>query len=102
ADGRRRPRNLLHGDGVREIAEAGAAVLGVDGEAEEPELAELAPQVARKKVAAVDLVGTRRNALLREAPRLVAHGVDRLAEAEIELAVRSAWHGRGPPLSSDP
>ena len=76
-----------------EIAEAGAAVFGRDGEAEQAEFAQLPPQIARKEVAAVDLVGAGRDALLGEAPHLIAHGVDHLAEAEIEFAVGgSAWH----------
>ena len=87
ADGRRGPRDLLHRHRMREIAEAGAAVLGCDGEAEKAEIAQFPPQIARKQVAAVDLAGARRKALLREAPGLIAHGIDHLAQAEIELAV---------------
>ena len=36
-----------------------------------------------------------------EAPHLIAHGIDDLAEAEIELAVGGIGHCSGPPLSSD-
>ena len=102
ADGRRRPRYLLHRHGVREVAKPGAAFSGRNGEAEQSELAQLAPQVARKEVAAVDFVGARRDALLGEATHLIAHGIDHLAEAEIELAVGSTGHRLQTPIVSGP
>ena len=40
--------DLLHGHAVREIAEAGAAELLLDGDAVQAELAELRPQIARE------------------------------------------------------
>ena len=44
-----------------EIAEPGAAPFLLDRDAVQAELAELRPQIAREHVAAVDLVGTRRD-----------------------------------------
>ena len=102
ADRGRGAGDLLHGDGVREVAQARPAVLRRHGHAEQAELAELAPQVARKHVAAVDLVGARREPLVGEAAHLIAHRVDDLAETEVELAVGGAGHIFSTPLSSDP
>ncbi len=79
-----------------EIAETGAAVVRTHGHAQQPQFAELAPQIAGKHIAAVDLVGPRRDALLREALRLFAHGVDHVAEAEIELSVCRIGHSPAP------
>ena len=84
-------RNLLHGDAVRQIAEAGAAKFLFDGDAEQAELAELRPQLARKFVGAIDLGGERRDLVLRKAAHRVAQHVDLVAESEIEAgyAVRN-------------
>ncbi len=81
---------------MRQVAEAGAAVVGAHRHAEQPEFAQFAPQIPRKHVAAVDLIGARRDALLREALRLFAHGVDDFAEPEIELAVCGIGHSPVP------
>ena len=83
-DRRRTARNLLHGDAVREIPHAGAAVFLRDGDAEHAELAELRPEVARKLVLAVDLVGARRDVVLAEARDRIAQRVHVLAERKVE------------------
>ena len=59
-------RNLLHRHAMGEIAEARAAPLLFDRDAEKTERAELRPQLARKAVGAVDLVGARRDLVLGE------------------------------------
>ena len=46
--------HFLHRDHVGEVAHAGAAVLLLDGDAEQAQIAQLRPQVARKLVVAVD------------------------------------------------
>jgi hypothetical protein len=83
---------LLHRDDMGEVAHAGPAVAFRHRQPEEPELTEFAPQISRKEVAAVDLVGARGDPIVREAADLVAYGVDGVSEAEIELAVGGAWH----------
>src|SRR5690606_4435264 len=50
--------NLLDRDDMGEIAEPGAAKIGIGGHAEEAECAEFRPQVAREFIAAVYLVRT--------------------------------------------
>ncbi len=70
---RRRPADLFHHDAVREVAHIGAAVLLVDGDAQQAHVAKRAPQVLRKCIVAIDLGGARRDLLL-------AHLVDRVAE----------------------
>ena len=77
-------RNLLHRHAMGEIAEPGAAQFLFDGDAEEAERAELRPQLARKAVGAVDLVGVGRDLVLGESAHRVAQHVDIAAEAEIE------------------
>src|SRR5690606_16117804 len=64
-------RNLLHGHAMFEIAEAGPAPFLFNRDAEQPELAELRPQIAREFVFPVDLVGARRDLALREAAHAV-------------------------------
>ena len=84
ADGGRAARNLLHRDAMGEIAEPGAAQFLLDGDAEQPERAELRPQFARKFVRAVDLLGKRRDLVGGEIPHRLAQHFDIAAEAEIE------------------
>ncbi len=84
ADRRGSARHLLHRHAMREIAETGAAPLLFDGNAEKPERAELWPQLARKGIGAVDLVGARRDLVLGKIAHGVAQHVDVAAEAEIE------------------
>ena len=67
---------------------------------EEAELAELAPQVARKDVAAVDFAGARSDTVVGEPAHLVAHGIDGFSQAEIEFAIGGTRHLKTP-LSSD-
>src|SRR4051812_29681121 len=76
-----------------EIAEAGAAVFFFNGDAQQPELAHLRPQLARELIAAVDLVGARRDLVLRKFARGLAQHVDLFAEAEIETAPGVGDHG---------
>jgi hypothetical protein len=64
-DSGRSAADLFHRYDVREIAEAGAALLFLDGDAEQAEIAELRPQFAREAVVAVDVRGQRRDALRR-------------------------------------
>ena len=79
-------RDFLHRDAVLEIAEPGAAPFLLDGDAVHAELAQLRPEIARKRVAAVDLVGARRDPVGGEAAHAVAQHVGGLAQAEIKAA----------------
>src|SRR5262249_30167992 len=63
-------------------------------DAVQAELAQLGPEVARKNVAAVDLLGARRNARSGKAAHALAQHVGRLAEAEIKSANVVHAHGR--------
>src|SRR5690606_1119975 len=87
ADRRGRAAELLDDEHLREIAEPGAAELGLERDAEEAELAELGPQVARERVLGVDLRGPGRDALGREAPDVLAQHREVLVEAEIEVEI---------------
>src|SRR5437764_928668 len=78
--------DLLHRDAMLEIAEPGSAPLLLDRDAMHAELAELGPQIAREGVAAVDLVGARRDLVGGEAAHAVAQHVGGLAQAEVEAA----------------
>ena len=84
ADRGRGPRHLLHRDAVLEIAEAGAAIFLLDGDAVQAERADLGPEVARKLIAAVDFGGARRDFVLRERMHRLADRIRGLAEIEVE------------------
>ena len=84
-DRRRRAADLLHRDDVREVAEPGAAVLLLDGDAEEAERAHLRPEVHRERVRPVDLRGARRDLGRGEVAHRAAEHGDRLAVVEGEL-----------------
>ena len=83
-DRRRGAADFLHRDDVREVAHRRAAVFLVDGDAEQAEVAQLAPQVGRELVGAVDLGGARRDLVGGELPHRRAQHVDRLAVVEVE------------------
>jgi hypothetical protein len=72
SDRRRGAADLLHDDHVLDIAEAGAAILLLDGDAEQTEIAELLPQIGGKRILSVDLGGPRRDLGEREAPHRFA------------------------------
>ena len=84
ADRSRGARHLLHGDAMGEIAEPGAAPFLLDGDAVQPELAHLRPEIARKHVVAIDLGGPRRDLVARKVLHRRAQLVEVLAEAEIK------------------
>src|SRR3979411_686139 len=79
---------------MREVARAGAAEFLLDRDAVQPEAPHLGPQVARKLVAAVDLLGARRDLVLREVLHGLAQLVDLVAETEIEAGPRIGNHRR--------
>jgi hypothetical protein len=76
--------DLLHGHHVLEVAHAGAAVLVLDGDAEQAHVAELAPQVGRELVVDVDRRGTRRDLVAGESVHRIAKHVGGLAEVEVQ------------------
>ena len=81
---------------------AGAAVIRAYRYAQETQFAEFPPQIPRKHIASIDLVGARRDALLGETLNLIAHGIDDFAEPEIELAVSGIGHGHRTPIVIGP
>ena len=78
-----------------EIAEPGAAIFLLDGDAVQAERADLRPKVARKLIALVDFSGARRDLVVRKALHGFADRVGGLAEIEIEHPMRIGDHGRG-------
>ena len=84
ADRRRGAAHLLHRDHVREVAHRRAAVLLLDGDAEQAQVAHLAPEVGRKLVGAVDLGSARRDLVRGELPHGRAQHVDRVAVVEVD------------------
>src|SRR5690349_4136670 len=90
-------RNLFHRDAMLEIAEPRPAPFLVHRDAEQTELAELRPQIARERVAFVDLGGARRDAVLRKSADAVAQHVDVGAETETEPRP-AIWNHGLPPL----
>ena len=84
ADGGRAAADLLDGDDMLEVAQPRAAVLLLDRDAVQAELAHLGPQLAREAVGLVDLGGDRRHLVGGEALDLVAQRVGGLAQTEVE------------------
>ena len=82
ADAGRGAADLLDRDHVLEIAQAAAAILLLDRHAEQAQLAELGPQLARELVAAVDLLGQRCDLARGEARHRVADHLRLLAQVE--------------------
>src|SRR6266850_1239029 len=85
-DRRRGARDLLHRDDVGEIAHRRAAVLFFHRHAEQAQRAELAPQVGREFIGAVDLRGARCDLLRGEIAHRVAQPGGGLAVIEAEEA----------------
>ena len=76
--------DLLHRDDVLEIAHAGAAVFLLDRDAEHAEIAQLAPQIHRECVVAIDRRGAWRDLVGGEVLHRVAQHVGGFAEVEIQ------------------
>jgi hypothetical protein len=70
-----------------EIAEARAAILLLDRDAQQAEIAHLPPQIHRELVGRVDLGRARRDLVRGEALHAVAQHVGGLAEIEIERRI---------------
>ena len=82
ANRRRSAANLFHGDHMVEIPKAATSERLVDGQAEQPKLAELIPQIGRKRVGPVDLVGARRDFIGGEPAHGLTNQIGGLAEIE--------------------
>ena len=87
ADRGRGARDFFLRDDMLEIAEAEPAPFLLDGDAVQPELAHLRPQMPREFVLLVDLGGDRRDLVGREALGRVADRVGHFAEVEVEAGV---------------
>src|SRR4051794_22129812 len=83
-DRRRRARHFLDRDAMLEIAEAGAAILFLDGNAVQAERADFWPEVPWKLVALVDFGRARRDLLARKGKHGLADGIRGFTEIEIE------------------
>ncbi len=92
--------DLFHGDDVLEVAETEAAVFLRHGHAEQAHLAHFGPELAREAVAAINLVGQRRDAAQGELPDRLAQLVDARTQVEIEIDREHAASGRRARLDS--
>ena len=84
ADRGRGAGDFFHRHDVFEVAHAGAAVFLLHGDAEHAEIAELAPEVGRELVVAVDRGGARRDLLGGEGLHGAAQHVGGFAQVEIQ------------------
>ena len=84
ADRGARAADLLHRDHVGEVAHVRAAVFLGHGDAQDTELAHLAPEIHRELVAAVDLGRALLDLGLRERVHGIAQRVDVFAEHEVQ------------------
>jgi len=73
---------------VFQIAHAGAAVGVLDGDAEQAQIAHLAPEVRWEGIVAVDSSGARRDLVGRECLHLAAQHVHGFAKVEVQGEVR--------------
>ena len=83
---------------MSEVTHIRAAVRLLDGNAKQSEVAELAPQIHRELVAAIDLGSARRDLIGRERAYRVAQHVDVFSQPEIQgrkllEKVFSGFHG---------
>lgn len=76
--------DFLHGDDMREIAHADAAIGFADGDAVEAEIAEFLPKIMREGIAAIDLPGAGRDFGGRESGDTAAQHVEGFAECKIQ------------------
>ena len=81
----RGPGDLLHGHHMLEIAQAGAAILGLHRKAQEAQGAHLWPEVAGEGVVPVDGRGARGDALGSETGDGGPQGVGGLTQGEVEF-----------------
>jgi hypothetical protein len=79
--------DFLHRHQMREVAHARAAVLARHGDAQQAHLAELAPQVLRKRVVVVDLRGARGDLGGGE----TAHGLAQASMSSPSSKARMGW-----------
>ena len=93
ADRGGRAGDLLHRDHMLGVAEAGAAVVLLHRDAVQAERAQARPQIARELVAAVDLLGARRDLGAREAGDRVPDHLGGVAEIEVERWEAELRHG---------
>src|SRR4051794_6956182 len=82
-----------------EIAETEAAIFLADGDAVQPKLAHLRPQMAREFVLGVDLGSDRFDLVLGKAARRFADRIGHFAEVEIEHRVSHGKSSRNRPLA---
>ncbi len=95
------PADFLHRDDVRQVPELRAAVSSIDGDAEQPEFAELGPQVSREFVVAVDIRGQRRHSIPGKTAYRFAQQIEIVAVTKIKFEhAESHRHKRFPILTS--
>src|SRR5687768_10350826 len=85
ADRRRSAADLFRCDDMREITQAGAAEILLDGDPEQAQVAELRPQLAGEAVVPIDVGGKRRDAFRGKLGHGGAQGVDVFPESEVEV-----------------
>src|SRR5205085_10561533 len=102
-DGGGGARDFFHRDAVLEIAQSRPAPFLLDRDAVHAELAQIGPKIARKDVAAVDLVGAWRDAISGKPAHAIAQHVGGLAQAEVKTAnVIHAHVGRSRRMTAVP
>ncbi len=87
-------RHFLHRHAMLDVAQSQPAIFLGRGDPVQAEFPHLGPEVARKRVVAVNLRGARGDLLLGEAAGAVADHRGALAEIEVEETGRVGDHGR--------
>src|SRR5687767_125334 len=84
--------DLLHGNAMFHVAEPRSAVFLLHGDAEDAESAQFRPEMARKRIAAVDFMGNRSDFIACKIFHCLANGLRRLPETEIKTAIIASAH----------
>ncbi len=84
--------DLLHGNAMFHVAEPRSAIFLLHGDAEHAESAQFRPEMARKRIAAVDFIRKGSDFISCKTLHCLANGLRRLTETEIKAAIISSAH----------
>src|SRR5687768_5767024 len=77
--------DLFHCDDMREIAQARAAALLLDSDAEQTKRAQIGPKLGREAIIAIDMRSERRDTIARKLCDARSQRVEVVAKTEIEI-----------------
>jgi hypothetical protein len=96
ANGRGRPGDFLHHQGVGQVAQAGAAVFLAHGDTQHTQIAEFSPQLIGEQVVLVHARGNRCDLLAGEGASAVLQRREGVVELKIQAAVKHRYSPYSP------